>query len=174
MKFLLITLVSTLAYSVTGQLVQAPEMVVFYVNEKAAPGACTEQDQLLIDSKMLPDIDMTLEANNYEAPDWHIAVSTDSEDGSGGMVLLSSTTSTCDFCKRLYPRTLCNAMYNCRFRRQLRSGPAAARTLQSSDGMAADLLGHCENTIRNLLGSKELSRSCTKAIRGATCHVEFI
>jgi hypothetical protein len=195
MKFLLLILLSALA-AANGQLMtldasaftplEAPEMAVFYVNEKASPTACTEHELLYLDSKMIPDIDMTLLENNYEVPEWKVTadatrrnlIDTDAVLVSGKIdsfsaATASTTTSTshCDFCRRNYPRSYCNGMFNCGFRRQLRDGQAHGRKLND---LAADLLAECQQSIVSLSYNRFLSRSCKAALQASVCHVEFV
>lgn len=176
MKFFLITLISSSLTSVTGQLftfdesavapIPAPEMVVFYVNERVTSTACTAQELLYIDSKMLPDMDMTLIANNFETPEWEVTADL-------SMRKLSGVSPNCDFCRRLYPRNLCNAMYNCSLRRHLRKSQALSRELNTV-ALSSDLLLDCQTNIMTLSRSRYLSQSCKFAIGAAVCHVEFV
>jgi hypothetical protein len=190
MKFLLPTLLSALAV-VNGQLMtldeaalapmEAPEMVVYYVNEQAGPTSCTEQELLFLDSKMLPDIDMALLANNYEVPEWKVTadaaqrklIDTEAvlDSGTFGSFSTTSSSNNCDFCRRLYPRSYCNAMFNCGFRRQLRKRQDDGRKLTD---LSADVLLECQQNVNSLSSSKFLSRSCKAALRASVCHVEFI
>ena len=161
---------------------EAPEMVVYYLNKQATSTACTEQELLYIDSKMLPDIDMTLLANNYETPDWEVssdAARRKLEAKAAVNSIAASVASNaasgapnCDFCKKLYPKNLCNAMYNCKLRRQLE--PAEQRELKTYDGLAMDLLENCQENIQALAESSRLSWTCRKAMRKARCYVEFV
>lgn len=159
MKFLLVTLLSALA-SVNGQTtpMPAPEMVVFYVNEAAPVTACTDQELFYIDSKMVPDMDMTLIANNFETPEWDFTVDATRRN---------LASATCDWCRTLYPRSLCNSIYNCGFRRNLRN-------LQTTDteAVASTMLQDCQYNIMTLSQSQYLSQSCKAAIGAAICHVE--
>jgi hypothetical protein len=161
MKFLLITLLSTLA-SVTGQLTEAPEMVVYFVNEQANATACTSTELAYISSTMLPDLDATLLANNFEAPDWEVS---DDDDDRRKL-----TSSNCDFCRRYYTASLCRAMFNCRIRRQLRKLDEDS----DDDDLGSELLEDCEENIAALSTNTALSLSCQTAISDATCHVEFV
>ncbi|GAX18059.1 hypothetical protein FisN_25Hh034 [Fistulifera solaris] len=198
MKFLLITLIFTLT-AVNGQLMtldasaftpkEAPGMAVFYVNEKASPTACTEQELLYLDSKMMPDIDMTLLENNYAIPQWQTTgaatrrqlIDTDGTDGvlvsgkidsfSAATASTTTSSSNCDFCRRYYPRSYCNGMFNCGFRRQLRDGQADERKLND---LAADLLAECQQSIVSLSYNRFLSRSCKAALQASVCHVELV
>lgn len=177
MKLLLITLLSALA-SVTGELMtldgsvlapmepmeEAPEMVVFYVNEQAAATACTERELLYIDSKMLPDIDMTLLENNFETPDWQFSADASRRNLAGG---------TCNWCRTVFPNHLCNAMYNCGFRRNLRQSQDATRKLNAVE-LSSSILQDCRDNISALSTNKFLSQSCKTAVTAATCHVEFV
>lgn len=163
MKLLLISLFSILASVIGQELMEAPEMVVFYLNEKATSNVCTAKELLYIDNKMLPDLDMTLQQNNYEPPEWALTVNGERR----------RLNATCDWCRRLYPAYLCNAMYNCGFRRQLRIDQTPGREL-NTEALASELLQDCRENIRVLSKSKFLSRSCQVAIGAATCHVEFV
>ncbi len=142
-------------------------MVVYYVNEQAAPSACTDGELAYIDRKMLADIDMTLFTYNYLTPVWEI--------GSAIRRELAVSTPNCDFCRRLYPRSLCNQMYNCQFRRQLRKADhLEERELTDYTPLVADVHDDCQDNLAALTYSWWLSRSCRTAIRGATCHVKII
>ena len=184
MKFLLITLISTIA-SVNGQLLTmdasavspvevapveavvplpAPEMVVFYVNEHATATACTEAELMYLDNKMVPDMDMTLSANNFEAPEWEFTA-------TGGT--RRTLTATCDWCRTNYPRYYCNGIYNCGFRRNLRKSQDATRKLDTAE-LSSNLLLDCQYNVKALSMSKYLSATCRAAIGTAICHVEFI
>lgn len=172
MKLLLIGLFSTLA-SIMGQelmMMEAPELVVFYLNEKATPETCSEKELFFIDSKMLPDLDMTLQENNYETPDWSLSVETIQRKLAPAS---AANGSNCDFCRRLYPAHLCNAMFNCRFRRQLRNAQTSTRKL-NTEALSSGLLQDCKENIAALSKSRFLSRACQVAIGAATCHVEFV
>lgn len=151
-------------------LADAPEMVVYYLNKKAVSTACSETELLHIDSKMLPDIDNSLTANSFEAPDWQIA-SNDSRRNLAANAAASSTPN-CDFCRTRFPRSLCSAMYNCRLRRQLRNNQE--RKLKNFGDLAADLINDCQQNIDELSDSAQLSVSCQKAIKHAKCYVEFV
>ena len=178
MKFLLITLLSTFA-SVTGQLMKmkdvsfspgpmpAPEMVVYYVNEQAANTVCTEQELMYIDSKMLPDIDMTLMSNNFITPDWQ--VTTDA-------TRRRTQNATCNWCRTVFPRKLCSDMYNCNRRRQLRKNDDAKgrELINSYSTLSSQLLGDCQDNIAYLSSSTVLSLSCRTALQASTCHVEIL
>lgn len=179
MKFFLITLLSTIA-SVNGQLLTldpvavapieavaplpAPEIVVFYVNEQATPTACTEQELMYLDNKMLPDMDMTLVANNYETPEW---------DFTSGGIRRKLSSWECDWCKTRYPRSYCNGIYNCGFRRNLRKSQDGTRKLDATE-LSSDLLLDCQYNVKALSRSKYLSPSCGAAVGASICHVEFI
>ena len=185
MKLLLITfMLSTLASSVTGQLMtmamdtsavapmDAPEMVIYYVNEKASSTVCTAKELLYIDSKMLPDMSMTLLENNYATPDWQVT------SGSPLVRRRQLPNFNCDFCKRLYPRNMCNEIYNCGFRRRLRGDNvpslSEARELGTNEELEKDLIEDCQTNIAALAYNKFLTRSCRIAASAATCHVEFV
>jgi hypothetical protein len=147
---------------------EAPEMVVYYVNEQAAPTACTNSELAYIDRKMLADIDMTLFAYNYLTPVWEISSDAMRRD-------LAVRTPNCDFCRSLYPRNLCNQMYNCKFRRQLRKADhAEERRLTDYTPLVSDVHDDCQDNLAALSYSWWLSRSCRAAIRVATCHVEIL
>jgi hypothetical protein len=151
-------------------LVDAPDMVVYYLNKKAVSTACSEAELLHIDNRMLPDIDNSLTANNFEAPDWQIA----SNDARRDLAAAGSASNApnCDICRTRFSRSLCSVMYNCRLRRQLRSNQE--RTLQNFSGLASDLINKCQNNIDELSDSAQLSVSCQKAIKHAKCYVEFV
>jgi hypothetical protein len=181
MKFLVLLL--TLA-SVAAQLDVAPQMVVYFVNEKAHPTTCSESDLRYIDSRMLPNLDATLQANNYETPDWSVTSTTtvrhlEAAATATSVTPTATTTarlSNCDFCRRHYPRSLCNGMFNCGFRRQLRQNRASgeARTLESDAYLASGVINDCHEIIKEIVSDKVLSRTCRIALKGATCHVEFV
>jgi hypothetical protein len=158
MKFLLITLLSTFT-SVTA-LTEAPEVVVYFLNEQANDDACSATELTYISDSMLPDLDATLLANNYEAPLWEVS---DDDDRR------KLSTANCDFCRRYYTASLCRAMYNCRTRRQLRK-------LEESedDDLGSELLEECEEEIEALSLDTNLNLNCRTALAGATCHVEFV
>lgn len=181
MKFLLIALFSTLSSTAVGQrmklkksvfapMEEAPEVVVYYLNKQAAATDCTPRELFYIDSKMLPDFDMTLLENNFEKPDWQFTAGASPRKLKGR----SSSAPNCDFCRRLYPRELCNAMYNCRFRRQLRIDESAERELRNYDDLAQDLIDDCQNMISSLSDNGQLSPTCQKAIKKAKCYADFL
>ncbi|GAX14771.1 hypothetical protein FisN_25Lh035 [Fistulifera solaris] len=162
MKFLLVSLLSTLA-SVTGQLTEPPEMVVYFVNEQANATVCNSSELAYISNAMLPDLDSTLLANNFEAPDWEVSDNNDDDRRK-------LTSSNCDFCRRYYTASLCKAMFNCRIRRQLRKLDEDS----DDDDLGSELLEDCEESIAALSTNTALSLSCQAAISDATCHVEFV
>ncbi len=177
MKFLVV--LSTLAF-VSAQLDVAPQMVVYFVNEKAHPTTCPESDLLYIDSRMLANLDATLQANNYESPNWSVTSTTTVRHLEADIASVTTTTtarlSNCDFCRRHYPRSLCNGMFNCGFRRHLRQNRASgeARALESNADLASSLVTDCQEIIKEIMGDRVLSRTCRIALKGATCHVEFV
>lgn len=180
MKFIAIALLTTLVSTITPVSAflfaqrEAPDMVVYFANELATNTSCTENELNYIDSKILPDLDMTLFSYNYMTPDW--------EMGTYGMRRdLAVSTPNCDFCKRLYPRNLCNQMYNCRMRRQLVDAGRIEEQEENEDrelvdysGLISDLEGDCQYNLARLSYSWWLSRTCRSAIRGAICHVEVV
>ncbi|GAX16395.1 hypothetical protein FisN_10Hu372 [Fistulifera solaris] len=162
MKFTLISLLATVA-SVTAQL-EPPEMVVFYVNQQAQDTACTPTEFAYIDSKMVPDLDMALMANNFDPADWEF-----STDPSRRKL-----NPTCDWCRPIFGKAYCNQMFNCGFRRKLRQNPDATRKLDTAE-LGAEMLQMCQDNIA-LISTRNrfLSAGCKAALGGSTCHVEFI
>jgi hypothetical protein len=160
MKFLLITLLSIFA-SVAAQLAEAPEVVVYFLNEQAADDVCSATELTYISNAMIPDLDAALLANNFEAPVWEIS---DDDDERRKL-----TTSNCDYCRRYHSASLCRAMFNCRVRRQLRK-------LEESedDNLGSELLEECEEEIVALSSDTNLSLNCRTALSGSTCYVDFV
>ena len=180
MKFLVLAVLHTLVLTLTPGSAflfaqrEAPDMVIYYVNEQAANTTCSANELTYIDSKMLPDVDMTLFAYNYLTPAWEV-----NTYGYGSRRELAVSNPNCDFCKQLYPKKLCNAMYNCKNRRQLHTADGAEeedeeRELVDYSGLVADIQGDCQDNLARLFYSWWLSRTCRTAIRSAVCHVEIV
>jgi hypothetical protein len=149
------------AASVAGQLAP-PEVGVYYVNDQASPTVCTPSELSYIDSKIVPDLDMALITNNFETPEWEF-----SSDSNRRQL-----NRTCNWCSTMYPDRLCNVMYNCGFRRQLRQD--AMRNLDTTE-LGAEFLVNCQDNIALLSTTNPfLSQACKSALAGATCYVEFV
>ncbi|GAX14767.1 hypothetical protein FisN_25Lh039 [Fistulifera solaris] len=182
MKLLLISLLSVLSFAhgqLDGELfapAEPPEMVVYYVNWQAPSTVCNETELAYIDNKMLPDLDMTLVQNNFETPAWEVPSTLTRRELQNGNANPNNNgkANNCDFCRRYYPRSLCNVMYNCRNRRELRGAAEEKRELQTHEELQAELLSACRNSIMELLYSRQISRNCKRAIRWARCYVQIM
>jgi hypothetical protein len=148
---------------------KAPEIIVYYVNEFAPADVCTANELKYVDNKITPDLDMILHKKNFVETEWTISADADTRMLRGGED--RELNATCDWCRRMYPKSLCNAMYNCRFRRQLQGGTVLMNS-QKTD-LAAALKTACDENLAVSASRKVLRGACGAAIAGAKCFVEF-
>ncbi|GAX18083.1 hypothetical protein FisN_25Hu058 [Fistulifera solaris] len=148
---------------------EAPEIIVYYVNELAPADICTTNELKYVDNKITPDLDMILHKKNFAETEWTISADTETRMLRGGED--RELNATCDWCRRRYPKSLCNSMYNCGFRRQLQTGTLLMDSQKAE--LAAALKTVCDENLAIAASRKMLRNTCGAAIAGAKCFVEF-
>lgn len=150
-------------------IMQAPEVIVYYLNENMPADVCDSSELKYIDNKITPDLDMILHQKNFGDTVWQMSADAATRKLRGGED--RDLSANCDWCRRNYPRYLCNAMYNCGFRRQLQTG-VVLTDAQKSD-LATALKTACKENLMLTASRNVLRGTCGKAISSAECYVEF-
>jgi hypothetical protein len=150
--------------------VDAPEVVVFYLNTNAAADACNPVEFTYVDNKITPDFDMVLYESNIDGTQWATSDGAPSRKLRGGEE--RELNATCDWCRPLYGRALCNAMYNCGFRRRLQGGSTLTEAQKAE--LAASLKAACEENLAFAASRPTISAACAAGLAGAECFVQYV
>lgn len=168
MKFTATTLLSFLAalfsFLAATQATTAPEVTVYWHNVDAPKDACSAAELEYIDGKIEQDLDMYLALGGYEATTWETS---GSENRRG---LRDLQGSPCERCLLYYWASLCNAIFNCGFRRQL-----SLFDDEPPEELATDLQSMCQDNLGELATRTALlTDDCRSGLAGAECTVEFM
>ncbi|GAX23100.1 hypothetical protein FisN_25Lh063 [Fistulifera solaris] len=149
---------------------EAPEVVVFYLNTNAASDACSPVEYTYVDNKITPDLNMAMFDHNIEEIQWTTS------DGAPSRKLRAGEerelNPTCDWCRPIYGRALCNVLYNCGFRRRLQGGSTLTEVQKAE--LAASLKASCEENLAFAASRPTISAACAAGLAGAECFVQYV
>jgi len=107
-------------FVIQGQTTMAPftmDVLVMWYNKKASPGDCDDYETAFVYKKLKPDLNLILYRNGYQTIAWDFTCTYPTancdlleEEADRELVGL------CDTCLCSFPKSYCNAMYNCGFR----------------------------------------------------------
>jgi len=146
---------------------------VMWGSDSAGPDSCDEVETAFVHEKLEPDLNLILYKSGYEPIEWDFTCTLP----TNGRALLQDKESNnkdrdliglCDSCIKYYPRTYCNALYNCGYRRvQLRN--LAALGDADKMGLEKQLTKACESVLDDLTMNQMLGMTCRDAMSGASC-----
>ncbi|GAX18087.1 hypothetical protein FisN_25Hh063 [Fistulifera solaris] len=150
--------------------IEAPEIVVFYLNMNAAADACSPVEFSYVDNKITPDLDMAMLDQNIEETQWTTSDGAPSRKLRGGEE--RELNATCDWCRPIHGRALCNSMFNCGFRRRLQGGTTLTEAQKAE--LADSLRTSCEENLAFAASRPTISATCAAGLAGAECFVQYV